>query len=206
MKKTKTSDKKVIFDEIIYLYNSSYKFNNLANVVHPGSFDSNRFGIFIPRIALSNYTEIFSIVSEESLFMIELNDGSFICYSYEFSKDNALKEFSLSFLPNPDSKHLSFDSCDYNGEYYLRIDYKPEDYKKFIHPKLHLHTSFYNHIRFPVDSIITPLRFLFLILRFIYNSDEDTVLLEKKMKEENYFNERQILSREEIDKLFLHII
>lgn len=146
------------------------------------------------------------IISSENKYVVSLFDGSLICAFYDFDIEGNISSFSLSFLPSIESKQLFNKVLNhYSGEYYLRIDYKPDTYVENTHPKIHAHLSLNkNDIRIPVDKFVLVSEFLYFVLKNIYGiSDNMEVFYNKICENKNGITFDCLLSNSELSSLYL---
>ena len=87
---------------------------------------------------------------------------------------------------------------------YIRVDYDQDGHKNVIHTQVHLHVGVHKtEFRIPVAHYLTPREFLYIILKYIYHSEDvfTDKLLDKRKRR------KSILTIEENEalKLFLGV-
>lgn len=129
------------------------------------------------------YSEIYSELRTSEAYHVRMLDGALIQFLYTF-ENGALTSHRLAFFPSPtlemyDSAPEYYDLdqsfADIVGEFSIkfpiRFDFSSSDDKHIDvdHPKSHLTLGQYKGCRIPVNSPLTPLRFMRFTLRNFYN-------------------------------------
>jgi hypothetical protein len=146
------------------------------------------FGADDLSFALKNvsYAETYAEFCKRRCFNLRMVDGGLIQFLYTFQQ-GALVKHSLGFHPSPTL--LEFQN---NPEIYredvlyaevvernivvspIRVDFDPERFKEYYHPKSHLTIGQYKNCRIPVSAPLTPFQFINFILRAFYNTAFET--------------------------------
>lgn len=164
---------KIIFDDLQYIYNKYYLTSGKITECKFSSYDYDLriIGNKRHRISRENYTDDFIKIGCNGMYSIQLLDNSLISIFYKFDYNNKIIAFELSFIPSYESDILFKNKDDYSVlSKYIRIDYDSDSYVRFTHPKIHLHNNLERDgLRIPIDNVIYPSEFLYLILRYYYN-------------------------------------
>lgn len=192
MSKT-TKENLEILSELRWIYANYPHFRLLQNVKRISVCNSTigqNLGHFKP----SNYTALFDKAIEDETYVILLKDDSIINFYYIFDGSGKITGHNLMYIPNPYEDNGRRDIA---YAKYIRIDYDQNGYEKVVHTQIHLHTSIYSTgFRIPVAHYISPKDFLYIVLKYVYHSEEAIVdkLIVKR-------NRTHILASEEQDKL-----
>lgn len=142
------------------------------------------------------YTEIYEELRKSEAYHIRMLDGALIQFLFTFD-NNVITSHRLAFFPSPmlemyDSApdHYDLDElfADIVGEYSVkfpvRFDYSSsdEEHRDVDHPKSHLTLGQYKGCRIPVNSPLTPFRFMRFTLRNFYNPAYFAVDLDAKAR------------------------
>ncbi|CAM3714822.1 DUF2290 domain-containing protein [Phaeobacter inhibens] len=134
--------------------------------------------------ALKNveYQETYEELKRRRCYNFSMVDGGLVQLMYRFQK-NALISHTVGFWPSPDL--LDFQN---NAEVYqedvlysevierniivapLRIDFDPQNFREYHHPRTHLTIGQFKNCRIPVSAPFTPYQFMNLVLRAFYNT------------------------------------
>lgn len=180
----KISDRKSILGELQWIYANFPRFNLIADMKNV-SLIKNILGCNVGHIKPSNYVDLYNYIFENELYTICLSDYSLICMSYIFDYRGKLLSHNLMYIPCPTNEEEN-ETLHETISKYLRVDYDVSGYKKTIHTQVHLHTNIYkSKMRIPVAHIMSPKDFLFVVLKYIYHSDEAYVnsLLDTRKRE-----------------------
>lgn len=147
-----------------------------------------------------SYDEIYEELIKRKAYNIYLIDGGLIQFLYTFQYDSLVKH-TVSFYPCPNLLEYQNNPEIYETEILyaevvyrnlvvtpIRIDYDPENFEDYIHPKTHLTIGQYRNCRIPTSSPVTPFQFVNLILRAFYNTPFNHYC-EKLVKKSNFFDE-----------------
>ncbi|PFU61798.1 hypothetical protein COK90_11550 [Priestia megaterium] len=161
------------------------------------------------------YPDVYREMLEEKKYNILINDESIISFYYLFDDQNKIKKHSLSFIPSldieicfseeqtPDNRIVILQ----NTNNYIRVDYDITGKKDIVHTDVHMHygifhTEFekdYFEFRIPVEGILYPNEFIYLIFKYLYNVDDQYVNF---LLEDKYIKEQR-LEQCELNKLIL---
>lgn len=173
------------------------------------------------KFTYENYHIRYRECDKEENWQIKLLDDSLISYFYEFDSSGRLLQYSLSFIPAFDEGQIVGGKEDWEVREtltpcfndYLRIDFSEVGYKKAVHEKQHLHkglvernktkknkedlepledSSFRHELRLPINKVIFPLDFLYLIIKYIYDN-QSTININKE------FERRDLIQVDEQD-------
>ena len=173
------------------------------------------------KFTYENYQTRYRECDKEENWQIKLLDDSLISYFYEFDSSGGLLQYSLSFIPAFDEGQIVGGKDDWEIREtlipcfndYLRIDFSDVGYKKAVHEKQHLHKglvernkikmdmenlelledgTFRHELRLPINKVIFPLDFLYLITNYIYD-DRSTININKE------FERRDLIQIDEQD-------
>lgn len=165
----------IIKGDLVFLKNSLHSMvpGQIGNVIINCDDKRQYIGDNIGTITYDNYSDRLSEITDGCKYTFSLFDGSIICAYYCFDYDGNITFFSLSFLPHYESEQLfKKKSFNYQGEYYIRIDYEPNAFKENTHPKIHMHTTlFKDGLRIPVDKVVLASSFLYFILKNVYGNN-----------------------------------
>ncbi|MCW2411373.1 MULTISPECIES: DUF2290 domain-containing protein [unclassified Sphingobium] len=129
------------------------------------------------------YAEIYEELRRSESYHIRMLDGALIQFLFTFDQ-NVLSSHRLAFFPSPTlemyetvPEHYDFDESfadivgDFSIKFPIRFDYSSSDEKHVDveHPKSHLTLGQYKGCRIPVNSPLTPFRFIRFTLRNFYN-------------------------------------
>lgn len=197
------NEAKIVFDELMYIYKNYYSSGMISQCKYPKYDEKNKkFGNEKFRISRKNYLKDFIKIGENGMFFLEFYDESLVSISYEFDGNGQIVRFELSFIPSFESP--LFKNHDEHSilSKYIRIDFDNEGYKKITHPKIHLHNNLERDgLRIPLNTIIYPSEFVYLILRYYY--DYDWVNLYKRLS--GFTKGKEMLDDEEKKLFYLSI-
>ena len=163
-----------------------YKDIEIINIVSEYTAKAYSIGINTEHFKYHNYKELFDKTLGEERFTLSLLDDSMIVLYYEFNEEGKIIKHNLSFLPN---YRYDLFRCDkmYDDEdegedeissevfaerinNYIRIDFDDKGYEEYYHAAVHMHIGvFQGGIRIPVQTIIYPYEFLYLIFKYLYH-------------------------------------
>lgn len=178
------SERKLISAEMQWIYTNLPRFDLIADMKNR-TLENNSLGCNIGHFKDSNYVELYNKAFEEELYTICLSDYSLISMFYTFDSKGKAVSHNLMYIPCPTNEEENV-SLQEAISRYLRVDYDVSGYKKTIHTQVHLHTNIYkSKLRIPVAHIITPKDFLYIILKYVYHSEDVFIdnLLETKNRE-----------------------
>lgn len=149
-------------------------------------------------VSLKNkpYTEIYEELRKAEAYHVRMLDGALVQFLFTF-ENNLLTSHRLAFFPSPmlemyDSipEHYDLDETfadivgDFSVKFPVRFDYSSsdDDHIDVDHPKSHLTLGQYKGCRIPVNSPLTPFRFMRFILRNFYNPSYYAVDLDAKAR------------------------
>lgn len=198
------NEKNIVIQQIDELSRNFYNYDNLINCVNNINFKNKKIGSIFKFNYLS-YVSVYSEIVNNNKYHLLLNDGSIICFYYQFDYSNNIQKHSLYYIPMPSENIIqkfgsqaisSIDelSPEILVELYdllekcIRIDYDLEGKKNFTHTNVHLHYGINeDKIRFPIYSKVYPEEFVYFILKYVYESDDERLeklnLKEAKSKE-----------------------
>lgn len=198
------NEKNIVIQQIDELSRNFYNYDNLINCVNNINFKNKKIGSIFKFNYLS-YVSVYSEIVNNNKYHLLLNDGSIICFYYQFDCSNNIQKHSLYYIPMPSENIIqkfgsqatsSIDelSPEILVELYdllekcIRIDYDLEGKKNFTHTNVHLHYGINeDKIRFPIYSKVYPEEFVYFILKYVYESDDERLeklnLKEAKSKE-----------------------
>lgn len=167
------NDAKIVHDDLMFIYDNYYLSSGMVSQCKYPSYDEKTkvIGNSKYRISRKNYTEDFIKIGTEGMYFFQLIDESLISLWYKFDASDKIEQFEISFIPSYESDILFKNRDDFGVlSKYIRIDYDKEGYKEIIHPKIHMHNNLERDgLRIPLDNIVYPSEFLFLILRYYYD-------------------------------------
>lgn len=149
-----------------------------------------------------SYIEIYEELRKSEAYHIRMLDGALIQLLFSFD-NNIIQTHRLAFFPSPtlemyDSSPENYEAdkifADIVGEFSvkfpIRFDYSSsdEDHEDVNHPKSHLTLGQYKGCRVPVNSPLTPFRFMRFILRNFYNPAYSSVNLDEKAQRTGFPN------------------
>lgn len=165
-----------------------------------------------------DFKALHKIIMENRDYDIILNSVNFFQFYCE-QRQGKLIKICLCYMSNPKSVinidefarelHLDYDDPNLIRDYteyviqepykenieYVRYDFDPSLYKNMKHSASHLHIGIKNEIRIPLNSILTPLAFVDLIIRNVYKDDWE------EAKKEKIFKEKFMYIKDECKKL-----
>lgn len=168
------SERKQIAEELQWLYANFPKFDLISDMKNL-SLRDNQLGINVGHFKESNYKDLYTKTFEDELYTICLSDYSLICMNYQFDYKGNTTAHNLMYIPSPlnEDEHISFQE---SISKYIRIDFDQSGYTETVHTLVHLHTSIYkSKMRIPIQHIITPKDFLYIIFKYLYHSNEPLV-------------------------------
>lgn len=135
-----------------------------------------------------DYYKFVSEELEKRKFTFLLNDDSFFQFHFKLSDDNYYLRYSFfeNILDYPSFEDFTsengFESENIETVWELyqdvranasykkgflsaRYDFQPSSYKKYIHAISHMHIGYNNHIRITCEKLISPVTFVFFILK-----------------------------------------
>jgi len=130
------------------------------------------------------YSEIYEALDKQGAFHIRMIDGALVQMCYSFSR-NKVTSHRLCVFPAPYLESFDADPDSYaNDEIYadivgrsivhvpIRFDFDddPKQHVDIKHPKSHLTFGQYKNCRIPVNSPVSPIRFMKFVLRNFYHS------------------------------------
>lgn len=194
--KNKTA-KSIVQKQLLNIYQHFTKISIIQEVDYPTIIEKNNqiiIGNLSERISHNNYSESTRKMIENVEYTILLTDLSIISIYYVFDKisENIIYG-NLSFIPFKDSNEDLMSESKY-----IRIDYDNCGRKEYVHTLVHMHFSTYkNNVRIPLDHVVTPVEFVYIILKYFYEIDDP--LLEKQDYSEKI--NAVVLSKNESKKL-----
>ena len=181
MSKTK-SERKQIIEEWQWIYANFPRFKLIADMKNAVEVN-HALGVNAGHFKPTNYIDLYNQTFENETYSICLSDYSLICMSYVFDSRGKTISHNLMYIPCPTNEEEN-ESLHESLSKYLRVDYDQSGYKKTVHTRVHLHTNIYkSKMRIPIVHILTPKDFLYIVLKYVYHSDDtivDTLLVEKK--------------------------
>lgn len=181
MSKTK-SERKRIVEEWQWIYANFPKFKQIEDMKNVAE-NNHILGINVGHFKPKNYVELYNQTFENETYSICLFDYSLICMSYTFDSRGKVISHNLMYIPCPTNEEEN-ESLHESISKYLRVDYDQSGYKKTIHTRVHLHTNIYkSKMRIPLAHILTPKDFLYIVLKYVYHSNDimvNSLLIEKK--------------------------
>lgn len=186
------NEKSIIIKQINELSKNFFNFDNHINKVNNINFKNNEIGSLI-KFNYFSYVSIYLEILNNEKYHLLLNDGSLICFYYLFDNLNKIKKHSLYYIPAPSEELLQkFNSQVISSlnelsqenlielsnllEKNIRIDYDLEGKKEFTHTNVHLHYGINkDKIRFPIYSKVYPEEFVYFVLKYVYDSDDDRI-------------------------------
>lgn len=195
--KNKDDEYSIIIKDLKFIYSNYYLSSGMIKQCKFPNYneESKLIGNEKYRVSRENYADDFVHVGDESKYFIELKDESLISVRYLFDEEKNLVSFesNLLFKNKDDFSILSK---------YIRIDYDNEGYKTMVHPKIHLHNNLERDgLRIPLNNIVYPSEFVYLILRYYY--DFDWTILKKNLI--YYQDKKEFLTDEEKSLFFLKL-
>lgn len=140
------------------------------------------------------YAEMYDDLRKSESYHIRMLDGALIQFLYTFEAAD-ITSHRLAFFPSPalemydsipDYYDIDEDFADVVGDYSIkfpvRFDFSSpeEEHKDVDHPKSHMTLGQYKGCRIPVNSPLTPLRFMRFTLRNFYNPAYYAVDIDEK--------------------------
>ena len=195
------NEKDALLNEWTWIYVNYHKYPLIIDVNRP-KISIATLGLKIDHIKPSNYSNIYTSIYEEEQYSIYLSDESFICFYYIFDKEGNIIGHNLMYIPSPMNEDGNTPELAYAR--YIRVDYDQDGHKNVIHTQVHLHVGVHKtEFRIPVAHYLTPREFLYIILKYIYHSEDvfTDKLLDKRKRR------KSILTIEENEalKLFLGV-
>lgn len=184
------NEKSIVIQQISNISKYFFKYDSLIQRSNNINCKNNKIGNIV-KFNFLNYISFFDELVTNQKYHIILNDGSIICFYYEFNQEGSIIKHCLYYLPCPSEKvEMEFKLNGYNHvdeiepnillllsellEKYIRIDYSLEGKKDYVHTNVHLHYGYTdNKLRFPLYSKVYPEEFLYFILKYVYLSDDD---------------------------------
>lgn len=185
------NDKSIIIQQINKLSKLFFKYDLITNANNINC-KSDKVGNIIKFNTL-NYVLVYKQIIDNKKYHILLNDGSLICFYYQFDENGKIVNHCLYYIPAPSENVFSaFQTKFYNSiteldtstivelsellEKYIRIDYDLEGKKEVVHTTVHLHYGINSDkLRLPVYSKVYPEEFVYFILKYVYESDDDNL-------------------------------
>jgi len=195
-KKNNKNDLSGMIKELIIIYQQISKDKNIMNVQYYNENEiANGFtlGKNLNKINENNYCEKINQIINDEEYQLIFIDLSVITMYLIFDNNKKLVSSSFSFIPYSESSKIEELSR------YIRIDYDEKNKIEFTHSLVHTHIGpCKNNIRIPVDHIVTPSEFVYIILKYYYQDDSDII---KKFKVEQI--DKEVLTTSEREKLFI---
>lgn len=185
------SDKSIVIQQINNLSKSFFKCNLIA-VANNINCKNDKVGNII-KFNILNYVSAYNQIFDNRKYHILLSDGSLICFYYQFDVVGNILKHCLYYIPSPSENIFSaFELSNYGSinelnkniiielsellEKYIRIDYDLEGKKEFVHTTVHLHYGLtHDKMRLPIYSKVYPEEFIYFILKYVYESDDDNL-------------------------------
>ncbi|WP_144596711.1 DUF2290 domain-containing protein [Bacillus cereus] len=187
----------------------------IINDVNIYNISKNEIGERTNKLTQITYPDVYRELLEEKKYNILINDESIISLHYIFDDENKIKKHSLSFIPSLDLEICLSDEQTLdnrivilqNTNNYLRIDYDKTGKKNIIHTDVHMHFGIfhteyekeYSELRIPLEGILYPNEFIYLIFKYMYDVDDEYVNF---LLEDTYIKKHR-LEDCELDKLIL---
>lgn len=168
------SERKQIIEEWQWIYANFPKFKLIEDMKNVLEINHS-LGINAGHFKSTNYVDLYNQTFENEDYSICLMDYSLICMNYVFDASGKTISHNLMYIPCPTNEEEN-ESLNEVLSKYIRVDYDRFGYKKTIHTLVHLHTNIYkSQMRIPIMHILTPKDFLFVILKYVYHSDDEIV-------------------------------
>lgn len=214
MKTTSINQLEIVTNQILNLYLIQEKIP-IINDVNVFKLGDTEIGERTGKFTQITYPDLYKELLMSEKYHILINDESIISFYYLFDEDKKIKKHNLSFIPSLDMEIYLADepSIDdrililQNTNNYLRIDYDPTGKKEIVHTDVHMHFGIfhtenekqYSELRIPLEGVIYPNEFIYIILKYIYEVEDSAVdfLLEDKYVKEHFLEDC------ELDKLIL---
>lgn len=196
MSRTK-KEKDQIISELRWIYENYHHFDDLLDVKNP-IVESSIIGKNVGHFKPSNYTELYNKTYESEDYSICLLDGGLICFYYIFNSGGKIVGHNIMYIPSP------IDETGCSGEEiafakYLRVDFDQKGYESIIHTQVHLHISIYKtEMRIPIAHYLSPKEFLYIVLKYLYHSQD--AFVDKLVDDKEH---ELLLNEEELNKLRL---
>ncbi len=168
------TDYEKIFEDVINLQNKywTYGISNFNCIITDSFIGKEKI-----RIDKDHYYDIYDEINEKNKFCAELSDGSLVTFEYHFNSDGSIKNYCISFLPNPLSETLFKDpSLENIISLYFRVDYTEEGHNGILHSLIHFHNSVERDgLRIGVKESIYPSKFIYDIETHILGIDIEKI-------------------------------
>ena len=167
-------DKEKIVSEWQWIYQNYNHFDSIVDVKSP-LITSSVIGYNTGHMKPSNYLEVYNKIIENEQYSIYLYDESLISFYYNFDASGRMVGHNLLYIPSPiDESGKSSEEIAYSK--FLRVDFDQKGYQNVIHTQVHLHMSIYKtEFRVPMAHYLSPKEFLYIVLKYMYHSQEDFV-------------------------------
>lgn len=182
-----------------------------------------------------DYPNLYRTAMKNGDYDILLSNDSFFQFSYE----KTTKKIRYQYYPNP-FENMTYENfvkeqfgneegneksylpeyeqyidentiIKYNKWFSIRYDYDKNEHQKYIHPISHLHIGLNNSTRIPLDYIVTPQLFVYIVCMLQFKDEwkkvvDDTKLIEeyKTIKKKALEIENNILDRDEKNIIFIN--
>lgn len=214
MNSTSISQHEIVTNQILNLYLIQERIP-IINDVKVFKLGDKEIGERTGKFTQITYPDLYKELLLTQKYHLLINDESIISFYYLFDEDKKIKKHNLSFIPSLDMDIYLADEHSINDRIlilqntnnYLRIDYDSTGKQDIVHTDVHMHFGIfhteyekqYSELRIPLEGVIYPYEFIYIILKYIYEVEDSAVdfLLEDKYVKEHRLEDC------ELDKLIL---
>ena len=200
------SQKEIVREQFLALSDLQQKIN-IINNVNEYYETKNAMGNKAGKIRFHSYMEAFDEMMYNCQYTVLLEDDSMIFLFYEFDENNNVIGHILSYLPSfrNDSENRKENTDENNQEEidfkqlhrmisnFVRVDFEEVGRKDYYHSLIHMHIGTErNALRIPIEHFVLPFEFLFFVLKYIYNlEDDELTVIECEMARDSMLTEKE---------------